>query len=311
MHLVSRYQAKYGKDLREVLKKELGGSYEDAVLTWASAKDPAGGYEADASAPALQQVNALIAANWGIRNHVAAVDFSVLQKAGKGLGTNERDVIQVICHRTKDQLDLVDDLFRAKGSSLKQFIVDELDGNLEDFLEYTQMEEDEFDAIMLYEAFKGLGCDEKAVVEVLTTRSFKRLHNAKVYYEARNDHSLIDALRDELSGTLEYLACRLVAGAKGIAEKKGHNLDCSPEEMADRLYAGGSGKFFGTDENMFVEFLTDNTLAEVQAVAAAYEMKHGRSLESSIRSEFSGITEKALVNMLRDPIDNFAVYIKV
>ena len=45
-----------------------------------------------------------------------------------------------------------------------------------------QMEEDEFDAIMLYEAFKGLGCNEKAVVEILTTRSWKRLYNAKYVF---------------------------------------------------------------------------------------------------------------------------------
>ena len=70
----------------------------------------------------------------------------------------------------------------ATGKPLRDWVVDELEGNMEDFVEYTQMEEAEFDAIMLYEAFKGLGCDEKAVVEVLTTRSWKRLHNARCVF---------------------------------------------------------------------------------------------------------------------------------
>ncbi len=57
-----------------------------------------------------------------------------------------------------------------------------------------------------------------------------------MYYEARNDHSLMDALINELSGNLEYLCCRLMAGAKGIAEKKGSNLTSTPEEAGKHTY---------------------------------------------------------------------------
>ena len=162
---------------------------------------------------------------------------------------------------------------------------------------------------MLFEAFKGVGCDEGAVVEVLTTRPFSRLHAARKFYEARNDRSLMDDMIDELSGNLEYFCCRMLAGAKAIAEKNGSNLTCTAEEYADRLYNAGAGKF-GTDEKEFIDFMTGHSLAEVQAVAAAYESRHGQSLEGAIKSEFSGDLEHALCNLLYDNVTIFARYIK-
>lgn len=50
---------------------------------------------------------------------------------------------------------------------------------------------------------------------------------------------------------------------------------------------------------------------QVQLVAAAYERRHSSSLEAAIQSEFSGNLKQALVNLLHDPIDVFARYIKV
>lgn len=163
---------------------------------------------------------------------------------------------------------------------------------------------------MLFEAFKGLGCDTKAVIEVMTTRPYKRLHAARQFYEGRNDHSLMDALVSELRGNVEYLCCRLLAGARGIAERNGSNLGCSPEEYVDKLYDAGAGKW-GTDEKTFIDFLTGSSLREIKLVGAAYESKYHSSLEAVIKSEFSGKLQKALINLCNDPLDVYARYIKV
>lgn len=55
--------------------------------------------------------------------------------------------------------------------------------------------QDEFDALILHEAFAGIGCNKKVVVEVLTTRPFARLQAARAYYERRYDTGLLDRLR--------------------------------------------------------------------------------------------------------------------
>ena len=55
--------------------------------------------------------------------------------------------------------------------------------------------QDEFDALTLHEAFAGMGCNKKVVVEVLTTRPFARLQAARAFYERRYDSGLLDRLR--------------------------------------------------------------------------------------------------------------------
>lgn len=254
--IARRYQEKYNVDFRALIQREVGGNYQRAILTWLDGSDPTNGWAPATDGSVAAEIDRLIECIWNMRNQIAVLDYDILKKAAVGLGTNERMVVNVLCRRTKSHIDSIDMLFRQReNKTLRQYIVDEMGGNLEDFLEYTQMEEDEFDAIMLFEAFKGLGCDERAVVEIMTTRSWARLqaarlylHNAcsslqydnnllfnnRVYYEARNDHSLMDALISELYGNLEYLCCRLLAGARGIAEKKGSNLTCSPEEYGKR-----------------------------------------------------------------------------
>jgi hypothetical protein len=77
-------------------------------------------------------------------------------------------------------MDSIDNIMRTKTSrTLKEYINREMGGDLARFLGYTQMLEDEFDAAILREAFSGVGCDKKVVVEVLTSRSFPRLQKAK------------------------------------------------------------------------------------------------------------------------------------
>lgn len=52
-------------------------------------------------------------------------------------------------------------------------------GNLKTFLVYTQMSNNEFDALLLYDAFKGIGCDKKVVMEILITRDYRRLQASR------------------------------------------------------------------------------------------------------------------------------------
>lgn len=308
--VAARYMQKYGDDFRNVIKSETGSNYKLALLAWIDGEDPTHGWAPASGGTVAAEVDRLIKCIWDMRNQIAHLDYKLLLMAARGAGTNERIVVDVLCRRTKSHIDIIDNLFRAHSNkTLREYIVKEMGGNLEDFLEYTQMEEDEFDAIMLFEAFKGYGCNENVVVEVLTTRPFARLHKARVYYEARNDNSLMDVLISELHGDLEYLCCRLLAGARGIAERNGNNLTCSVEDYADKLHGAGAGKF-GTDEKTFIDFITGHSLAEVQRVAAAYETRHGQSLEAAIKSEFTGPLETALVNLLHDPRDVFSRYIK-
>jgi hypothetical protein len=89
---------------------------------------------------------------------------------------DERMVVDVICRRTKAQLEAIDLIHREKyGSTLKEYIETNTGGNLKEFLCYAQMKEDELDSAVLQKAFSGIGCDKAVVVEVLCTRTYRRL----------------------------------------------------------------------------------------------------------------------------------------
>jgi hypothetical protein len=314
--IIARYKLKYDVDLRVLIKKETGGDYQNALLTYMKGEDPTHNYvppraptEATPQPEIVKILDGLVAVIESMKNWTAALDVDLLKRAAKGAGTDERMVVSILCTRTKDQIERIDLAFRQKHNrTLKDYIQREMGGNLQTFLTYTQMAEEEFDALQLHEAFKGIGCNKTVVVEILTTRSWKRLQAARRYYEQRYDSGLLDRIRSEMGGSLAYLCVRLLEGVRGHAEE-GKNLVESAEFVADELHKGGAARW-GTDEKAFIDILTKYNLAEIREIGSAYERKHSTSLEAAIKSEFSGDLEMALVALINDPIDFFCRRLK-
>ena len=141
LKIAERYKEKYDVDLRAMIRSETGGNYRKSLLTWIDGPDPTKGWTPASDGTVAAEIDRLITCIWDMRNQIAGLDYRLLKKAAVGIGTNERIVVNVLCRRTKAHLDKVDDFFRADESSLREYIVNEMGGNLEDFLDYTQMEE--------------------------------------------------------------------------------------------------------------------------------------------------------------------------
>lgn len=115
-----------------------------------------------------------------LKDSIATLDAKMLKRATKGIGTDERLVVSILCARSKSQLEAVDQKYRQLfDKTLVEFIKGEMGGNLAKFLLYTQMSEEEFDSNILHDAFSGLGTNESRVLEVLCTRTYDRLQQAK------------------------------------------------------------------------------------------------------------------------------------
>ena len=96
-----------------------------------------------------------------MKDWTASLDADLLKKAAKGIGTDERMVVSILCTRTKAQIDRIDLIFRQRyfllflidlnslydhkyiryNQTLKEYIEREMGGNLKVFLSYTQMAE--------------------------------------------------------------------------------------------------------------------------------------------------------------------------
>jgi hypothetical protein len=223
--VAQRYQDKYSSPLVTRIKDEVGGNYAQAMITWLTQLDVTHGLEyalADSSVSDSDELVSQALAH--VKHSVAVLDTEMLLYAAKGIGTDERLVVQILCARTKEQLDSIDQIFiQSHNRTLKEYIKKEMGGNLELFLTYCQLAEDEFDALMLKKAFSGLGSDKKVILEIICTRPFERLQAAKEYYEAHFDANLMDRLRSELSGPLERLCVTLFARPR--ARESGEEVD--------------------------------------------------------------------------------------
>eukprot|EP00604_Paraphysomonas_vestita_P002730 CAMPEP_0174818444 /NCGR_PEP_ID=MMETSP1107-20130205/1112_1 /TAXON_ID=36770 /ORGANISM="Paraphysomonas vestita, Strain GFlagA" /LENGTH=757 /DNA_ID=CAMNT_0016030273 /DNA_START=360 /DNA_END=2633 /DNA_ORIENTATION=+ len=307
--VAERYQAKYSAILVDRIKDEVGGNYAQSMVSWLTTSDVTGGLEYDLTNTSVHSDahnDLILRILDNVKQSVAELDVEMLIYAAKGLGTDERLVVQILCARTKDQLDAIDQVFLSKHNrTLKQYIKKEMGGNLELFLTYCQLAEDEFDALMLKEAFSGFGSDKNVILEIICTRSYERLQAAKSYYEAHFDANLMDRLRSELSGPLERLCITLFAHPRSKQSSGSFN----DEATARELYEMGAGKW-GTNEDAFVDIFGSHSVDEMKLIADAYDRMFGTSLAAAIKSEFSGYIRDALLNLLEDPIDVYCRKLK-
>lgn len=126
------------------------------------------------------------------------------------------------------------------------------------------------------------------------------------YYQSHYQENIMDRIRTEIGGSLEPLVIRLFQGPRGRSDNTPLNADM----VADQLYQAGKAKMFGTNNQMFVNMICSHTAAEMSTICDVYDMKYGHSLESAIKSEYSGVAEKAYVCLLRDPVDLYCIHLK-
>ncbi|CAE7670863.1 Anxa6, partial [Symbiodinium microadriaticum] len=311
--IADRFHQKYNQDMRKVIQEYTGSNYREALLTYLKGIQPLGNHDAEMalwSTPAggeAQEFRIELLAETldGLKEFIASMDADLLHKAAKGIGTDERMVVDCICPRTKAQIRRIDAIYRERyHKSLAEYIKSEMGGNLKKFLTFCQMEGSEFDVAVLKNAFDCLGCDKKVVVEVICTRPAARLKETRTLYEARYDSGFMDRLRSELGGGLEHLCLALIGGARGLAEE-GNNMTESPEQYADTLHANWSA-----NPNLCIDILVTHNLKEVRQIADAYERRHNKSMEKAIVDKFSGELERAMIALINDPIDFYCRRLK-
>lgn len=116
-------------------------------------------------------------------NFDASADCEKLRKAMKGLGTDEQAIIDVMAHRSNAQrVKIVLQFKTMYGKDLIKEFESELSGKLLQVVEGLCYTPEEFDALQLRKATKGLGTDEDALIEILCTRTNEQIQKIKEAY---------------------------------------------------------------------------------------------------------------------------------
>ena len=101
-----------------------------------------------------------------------------------GMGTDEKTLINILANRSAAQRLKIALQFKTMyGKDLEKDLKSETSGHFEDLLVSMLYDRPHFDARSLRKAMKGLGTDERALIEVICTRSNQEIHAIKAAYK--------------------------------------------------------------------------------------------------------------------------------
>ncbi|XP_041484056.1 annexin A13-like [Lytechinus variegatus] len=237
------------------------------------------------------------------------VDAQGLRKAMKGLGTDEKAIINILCYRTNAQRQDIKLHYKtAFGRDLLDDLKSELSGDFEDVILGLMDTPAMYDARCLKRAMKGVGTDEDAILEILCARNNAEIAAIKEAYKKGGFGSkdLEKDLKGETSGDLKRLLVGLSVGARDEA------ASCDPTKVqadAKALYDAGAGQL-GTDESEFQRIIVGRSRNHLRQVFAAYGSLTSKSIEDAIKSEMSGNVETGYLNLVRFINNPIEYYVK-
>ena len=239
-------------------------------------------------------------------NYNPEKDCDMLRQAMKGVGTDESQIIKIVCNRNSAQRQAIKKYYAtAFGKDLVKQLKSELSGKLEDVVIGLFQTPAEYDATCLYHAMKGIGTDEGVLVEIIGTRVNWQIKEIKEAFKTLYKKDLIKWVESETSGSFRKLLVSLLQGNRSENQMPDPN-QCQQDAQA--LIRAGVGRW-GTDEATFNKIFALRSAYELRMISDFYEKQTGKSLLKSIDSEFSGDIQKlleAVVKGLFDPSEYFA-----
>nr|ACC78610.1 annexin [Schistosoma bovis] len=252
----------------------------------------------------------------------ASADAERLHRAMKGPGTDETAIINILARRTNyERQELCRSYKSLYKHDLKDDLKSETSGDFRKVLCQLVVDTPYMLAKSLYYAMKGLGTNDRVLIEIFTTLwndetravadAYKQVLKDKGIEES--ERSLVTDMKKEISGDYEYaLLCLVQADRdeipvlqlkaipeKGINSIINHEL---AEADAKDLYASGVGRV-GTSEKRITRVICNRTPYQLYLTSEIYFKMYGKTLLEHIESETSGDYRKLLVAILRYAID--------
>jgi len=260
VEIKQKFQEQYNSSLADFVKGDTSGDFRRILMTLIG--EPEEGTDAQAGAseppeipleehvieereePAIEETPTLQPAS----SFSATADSDKLRKAMKGLGTDEKAIIEVLGHRSNPQRQEIKNTYKTSlGRDLLKDLHSEISGSFRDVIESLMMTPIEFDAASFRKAVKGLGTDEAILIELLTTKSSEEIKKIREMYTTMFNRDLEKDIISDTSGHFKSVLVSLLQGNR----PSGNKVDVTQAKIdAKKLAEAGVAKK-GTDEAKF------------------------------------------------------------
>ncbi|CAK9882406.1 unnamed protein product [Sphagnum jensenii] len=260
-------------------------------------------------------------------------DCKNLRTAFKGLGCNEKRVIEILGRRTQAQrMEIAQAYQTVYSQSLHKRLKSAFNGKLEKALLLWMMDAAERDAVLLYEVIRGTGskCD-RALIGILCTRTSAQLFLIKqAYYtmfsETLENHiSGVDTCAADFHKTkwafwrgtdsrkIEFrerlpsitkLLLALVRGNRPENTDIDRHIALNDAHQLNKVCMGRTGS-----EDTFIHIISTRSTAQLLATLNYFQQHYGQEFEKALKKERWGELEGALqvaVQCFRQPAKFYA-----
>lgn len=255
--IFKRYHERFGKGLLEHIQSETSGNYQKVLIYQAMAPE-------DCRA-------------------------KLLNDAMAGLGTNEGQLIRVICQLDIPERKQVKEAYmRMFGRDLVDHIKSETSGDFKKALVcMLEAEEADFDiekdCAAMKKAMDGWGTDEEALIRLICSKTSQQMEQINEKFQELYDKRLIQRVHDETSG---YFQATLLGCIRHPMQQLAHSV---------RFCLEG----WGTDNRGLLTMLVHLPDYKKDALVKAYMATFKRDLIKDIKSDCSGNFEAALLALVR------------
>ncbi|KAI0193168.1 hypothetical protein F4808DRAFT_442362 [Astrocystis sublimbata] len=230
-------------------------------------------------------------------------DAQALRAAMKGMGTNEKALIQTLANKDPLHIEAIKAAYsRMHNRNLEKDIKSETSRYFELGLVSIVQGPLLHDVTLLHTAMDGPGTKETVLNDVLLGRSNADINAIKHMYQRTYNRPLESVVKGDLSMKTER-HFMIVLGACRAEDSAPVNPQAVDQDVMD-LYRATEGKM-GTDEMLVCSILSTRNDNQIRAINQAYEQKFRRKFENVIKKEFSGHMKDALLFQLLNAVDKF------
>jgi annexin A7/11 len=210
----------------------------------------------------------------------------------KGFGTDEKVLIATMAKKDPLQMETIRTQYDQR---LMRNLITDLEKETSGYFEKGLVEIARgplvSDCYNLMDAMKGLGTKEVILDDILIGRSNADINAIKQKYQELFHRTLEADLKSDLSAATEQMYMMIIAARR---TEDSHPVNPQEIEQAVTELQSGMGGFVGKNTAQICQILTSKNDAQIKAIAQLYQQRYQKSLDTQIKSSFSGHMEDAL-----------------